>query len=224
MERIAHRGAKREQPENSLPAFQRAFERGADAVELDVHATRDGVVVVHHDPTIRPESGKAKLAIADMSWDEVRSIELAPGIGVPRLVDVLAMTPADKTVYVEIKGERIERAVLAVIGESHVPCAVHSFDHAAIARCREIAPDIPRGILFDKSAPEAMIRGLEAVGARDLWPRWDLIDATLVARAHDAGARVIAWTVNTVATAQALIDIGVDGLCTDDVRILDDLG
>src|SRR5439155_7107203 len=49
VQRIAHRGAKREFPENTLPAFQRAFERGADAIELDVHATRDGVVVVHHD-------------------------------------------------------------------------------------------------------------------------------------------------------------------------------
>jgi glycerophosphoryl diester phosphodiesterase len=68
-----------------------------------------------------------------------------------------------------------------------------------------------------------MLAGLELTGARDVWPRWDLIDAELVASAHAAGARLIAWTVNSVAAAQALVGIGVDGLCTDDVRLLDAL-
>ena len=223
MERIAHRGAKRELPENSIPAFRRAFERGADAIELDVHATRDGVVVVHHDPTIRLPDERSKRAIAETTWDELQRVELAPGIGVPRLTDVLAMVPAKKTVYVEIKGEQIEAAVVAVIGESSVRCAVHSFNQFAIARCRELAPDLPRGILFDDGPASAMIGALEAAGARDLWPRWSLIDASLVAQAHDAGARVIGWTVNSVSAARSLIDMGIDGLCTDDVRLLDDL-
>jgi glycerophosphoryl diester phosphodiesterase len=223
LERIAHRGAKRELPENSVAAFRRAFERGADAIELDVHATRDGVVVVHHDPTIRLPAVRGKCAIAETSWDDLRRVELAPGIGVPRLTDVLAMTPANKTVYVEIKGEKIEAAVVAVIGQSSIRCAVHSFDHLAIARCRELAPDLPRGILFDDGPAGAMIGALEAAGARDLWPRWSLIDASLVAQAHDAGARVIAWTVNSVSAARSLIEIGTDGLCTDDVRLLDNL-
>jgi glycerophosphoryl diester phosphodiesterase len=134
------------------------------------------------------------------------------------------MTPASKTVYVEIKGERIEAAVATVIGESSARCAVHSFDHEAIARLRAIAPEIPRGILFDKAATaDATIRRIEAAGARDLWPRRDLIDATLLALAHGAGARVIAWTVNSIHEAQALVALGVDGLCTDDVRLLDSL-
>ena len=223
MERIAHRGAKRELPENSVAAFRRAFERGADAVELDVHATSDGVVVVHHDPTIRLPAERSKRAIAETSWDELQRVELAPGIGIPRLTDVLAITPPGKIVYVEIKGERIEQAVVAVLSENSVRCAVHSFDHLAIARCRELAPDLPRGILFDDGPAGAMIGALEATGARDLWPRWSLIDASLVAQAHDAGARVIGWTVNSVSAAQSLIDVGIDGLCTDDVRLLDDL-
>jgi len=158
-----------------------------------------------------------------MTWDELTSVEVAPGVGIPRLSDVLALTPADKTVYVEIKGANIEELVVATIDEGSARCAVHSFDHAAIARCREIAPKLPRGVLFDASGPDAMIRQLESVDARDLWPRWDSIDAALVKRAHDAGARVIAWTVNSPADALALVAMGVDGLCTDDVRLLDAL-
>ena len=220
LERIAHRGAKRELPENTIPAFRRAFERGADAIELDVHATRDGVVVVHHDPDLSP-----RRAIAGMTWGEVQGLELSSGIGVPRLADVLAITPAGKTVYVEIKGERIEPAVAVVIGESSAHCAVHSFDHDAIARLRAIASQIPRGILFDERvSAETVRRRIEATGARDLWPRRDLIDAALVALAHEAGARVIAWTVNSTAEAQTLLALGIEGVCTDDVRLLDALG
>ena len=221
MERIAHRGAKREYPENSLPAFLRAFERHADAIELDVHATSDSVVVVHHDPDLRPNPHTPKRTIAEMTWEELERVELATGVGIPRLSDVLALTPAEKTVYVEIKGSDIEAAVVSTIANGSARCAVHSFDHAAIARCREIAPDLPRGILYDQAPPDAMVRQLELVGARDLWPRWNLIDAELVARVHAAGARVIAWTVNSRADAQSLVGLGVDGLCTDDVRLLD---
>jgi glycerophosphoryl diester phosphodiesterase len=221
LKRIAHRGAKREYPENSLPAFRRAFERHADAIELDVHATRDGTVVVHHDPDLRPSPGTPKRKIADMNWEELQRVELAPGIGIPRLSDVLALTPTEKTVYVEIKGSGIEAAVVSTIANGSAQCAVHSFDHAAIAKCRDIAPHLPRGILYDESSPDAMVRQLELVGARDLWPRWNLIDAELVARVHAAGARVIAWTVNSRSDAQSLIATGVDGLCTDDVRLLD---
>jgi glycerophosphoryl diester phosphodiesterase len=87
---------------------------------------------------------------------------------------------------------------------------------------RAIAPEIPRGILFDKRASaETTIRRIEATGARDLWPRRDLIDPALIGLAHDAGARVIAWTVNSLADAEALVAMGVDGVCTDDVRLLD---
>jgi glycerophosphoryl diester phosphodiesterase len=221
LERIAHRGAKREYPENSLPAFLRAFERHADAIELDVHATSDSVVVVHHDPDLRPNPHTPKRRIAEMTWEELERVELATGVGIPRLSDVLALTPAEKTVYVEIKGSGIEAAVVSTIANGSARCAVHSFDHAAIARCREIAPDLPRGILYDQAPPDAMVRQLELVGARDLWPRWNLIDAELVARVHAAGARVIAWTVNSRADAQSLVGLGVDGLCTDDVRLLD---
>src|SRR5579872_6236602 len=87
IERIGHRGAPREYPENSLPSFLRAIELGADAVELDVHVTVDDVVVVHHDPDIKvPATGKrTKRPIRQMTWEELSAVELAPGIPVPSL-------------------------------------------------------------------------------------------------------------------------------------------
>lgn len=222
MERIGHRGAKREFPENTLAAFTRAFERGADAVELDVHTTRDGVVVVHHDPTL-PLSVTRLLTreIAELDWETVGSVDLGGGATIPRLSDVLDAAPSSATVYVEIKGANIEEPVAAVLA-GRTRCAVHSFDHAAIARMRVLAPDVPRGILFEHATSD-VAAAMAAVGARDVWPDWRLIDLTLVDQVHAAGGRVIAWTVNDRAVAEQLIRLGVDGLCTDDVRLLDGL-
>jgi glycerophosphoryl diester phosphodiesterase len=223
VERIGHRGAKRELPENTLPAFQRAFERGANAIELDVHATRDGVVVVHHDPTLGGSAaGLRGQAIAGLSWTELSAVELAKGVGVPRLTDVLTAVPAGRTAYVEIKGVGIEPLVAAALVASPTRCAVHAFDHEAVRRMRTLAPELPRGILLDES-PADIERMMSAAGARDVWPEWTLIGRGLVDRVHAAGGRVIAWTVNDRYAAEQLIDLGVDGLCTDDVRLLDDL-
>ncbi len=219
LERIAHRGAKRDFVENTLPAFRRAFELGADGIELDVHATQDGEVVVHHDAVVR-SSGLRSRAIVELEWDELRRVELAPEVGIPRLHDVLAVVPPGRVVYVEIKADRIEALVAKVLAAHSVDCAVHSFDHEAIARMRMIAPNIPRGILFDRR-PRDVAAAVRATGARDVWPAHSLIDAALVSAVHAAGARVIAWTVNTEAEARRLAEVRVDGLCGDDVRVLD---
>ena len=217
MERIAHRGAKREFPENTLAAFARAFERGADAVELDVHATADGVLVVHHDPSVHGPGG-ALLDISGTSWNDLRRVEFGPGVGIPALAEVLRAAPPSATVYVELKGAGIEQLVAGVIRASTTRCAVHSFDHAAIETMRAIAPEIPRGILFEDSDLD-LAAEMSRTGARDVWPHWKLIDAALVAAVHAAGGRVIAWTVNDAAVAARLATLGVDGLCGDDVRI-----
>jgi glycerophosphoryl diester phosphodiesterase len=133
---------------------------------------------------------------------------------------VLAIVPADATVYVEIKGSGIERAVSECIrnGPRGVRCAVHSFDHDAIAAMRDLAPEIPRGLLFERDTTD-VLDAMARTGARDVWPHWKLVDIALVSAIHDAGGRVIVWTVNDASVAARLADMGVDGLCGDDVRL-----
>ena len=215
VERIAHRGAKREFPENTLSSFRRAFELGADAVELDVHATHDGVIVVHHDPTI----GRHGPALRDLTWLE---LEHRTEAAVPRLQDVLEAIPASATAYVEIKALGIEQAVSETLANVPVRCAVHSFDHATIVRMREIAPRVARGVLFDGSL-SALNDVLSRSAARDVWPHWKLVDQALVNRVHARGCRVIAWTVNAAEEARRLAALGVDGICSDDIRLLEEL-
>lgn len=220
--RIAHRGAPREYPENTLPSFARAVELGADGIELDVHTTRDGVVVVHHDPVPRATAANRRLAgrpIADLTHDQLRGFSVAPGVGIPTLTDVLSLVGEAAVVYVELKGAGIERQVIDVIQESTARCAVHSFDHAAVARAKALAPEIRRGLLFSRR-PRDPAASMQGAGALDAWPEWPLVDQDFMTSVRRIGGSVIAWTVNDAAAARHLTSIGVDGLCTDDVRLI----
>lgn len=221
-ELVAHRGAKRERPENTLAAFARAIELGADALELDVHATRDGVVVVHHDPAPAAAGarGEPPRPIAECTARELAAFRVG-GEHIPALADVLALAAGRVTVYVEIKGAGIERAVVDVVRASRVTCAIHSFDHEAIGRVRALAPEIPRGLLFEHRGAD-MLAALGEYDARDLWPRVPLVDASLVEGAHRMGRRVVVWTVNRAEDATRLAALGVDALCGDDVPLLRD--
>lgn len=221
---IGHRGAPRERPENTLPSFMRALELGADGIELDVHATKDGVVVVHHDEVPRATAPSGRLTgkrIDALTFDELQGFSVRGMALIPTLAEVLAAVRGRADVFVELKGSGVEAATIDAIRKSSNPerCAVHSFDHDAVRRAREIAPDIRGGMLFDRALDDVPA-AMRAADALDAWPRWDLIDAALVAAVHGAGGRVIAWTVNRTEHAVELASLGVDALCTDHLPLL----
>jgi len=212
---IGHRGSPRDARENTLPSFARAFAAGADGIELDVHATSDRVVVVHHDPmtNARPGDSGAIVPLAETTIVDLRAVSVA-GERIPTLAEVLASTPESGIVYVEVKASGIEREVVDAIRQSGRRCAVHSFDHRVAHRVCQLGPDVPTGIL-QTSYPIDPIRPMRDAGARDLWQQWELIDAELITRVHEDGRRVIAWTVNDPAVAERLMDWGIDGICSD---------
>jgi glycerophosphoryl diester phosphodiesterase len=216
---IGHRGAPRERPENTLPSFLRALELQADGIELDVHCTRDRVVVVHHDEIPRATPPSARLArkrIDALTFDELQGFSVRGLALISTLAEALAVIKGRADVFVELKGAAIEQEVIAVIRASPAParCAVHSFDHAQVARARALAPEIRGGILFDRPVPDPAA-AMRAADALDVWPSHEHVDAALVTQVHDAGGRVIPWTVNKPDQAVALASLGVDGLCTD---------
>ncbi|HEX6051997.1 MAG TPA: glycerophosphodiester phosphodiesterase [Gemmatimonadaceae bacterium] len=217
---IGHRGSPREFRENTLPSFQRAFHDGADGIELDVHATADRVVVVHHDPSTnaRPADSGPTIRIAESTLAEVQAVPVA-GERVPTLAEVLLEAPKSAMVYVEVKVTGIETEVVTAIRASDRRCAVHSFDHRVARRVAEIAPDIPTGIL-QTSYPVDPIRPMRDALARDLWQHWELVDEALIRLVHGDGRRVIAWTVNDARVADRLVDWGIDGICTDTPRAM----
>ena len=209
IEIIGHRGAPREYVENTLPSFARALELGAPAIELDVHATRDGGIVVHHDAALK--DGRT---IADLWLEETRRVTLADGSPIPVLEEVLDLAARRCRLYVEVKALAATAPVARLLRPSGDQHAVHSFDHRVAKRVHDLAHGIPVGILLSSYVldPAALLRG---TGARDFWQHWEHVDQELVRRVHDAGGRVIAWTVNSPHAAAALAALGVDGICTD---------
>ena len=222
---IGHRGAPRERPENTLPSFLRALELHADGIELDVHCTLDRVVVVHHDeiPRATPPSGRlAGKRIDALTFDELQGFSVRGLAVISTLAEALAVIKGRADVFIELKAAGIEREVVDQIRASVAParCAVHSFDHAQVARARALAPEIRGGILFDRPVAD-VASAMRASDALDVWPSREHATETLVRDVHDAGGRVIPWTVNDGAQARALADIGVDGLCTDFLPVLE---
>ena len=208
--RIAHRGMPRLALENTIPSFELALDAGAEGIELDVHATKDGIIVVHHDPTI--PSG---LAIRDLDHEAF----LAEAPYAPTLRDVCATVRGRAELFVEIKGAGIEHLVAEVLSHHDGACAIHSFDHAAIARLRTSGITVRLGVLYDSD--EDGLALMDRCGATDLWPHFPLVTGDLVAAVHARRGRVIPWTVNSPAEVSRLTAIGADGLCTDDVRMLE---
>ena len=206
---LAHRGASGSQPENSLAAFREAVRLGADGVELDVHATRDGQLVVHHDPEIL---GLGPISAQGM--DAIAAVRVR-GEPVPTLAEALGAL-GSLEVWVELKTLPAEAdgALLATLAAGPFPerYGVHSFDHRIVARLGAKRPALRRGIL-SASYPLDPVGPLVAAGANTLWQVVHLIDQELVAAVHRKGGELIAWTVNDTPTATRLAALGVDALC-----------
>ncbi len=207
---IAHRGASGYEYENSRAAFRRAVMLDADGVELDVHATEDGTLVVHHDPEI-PGVGP----IALLTRAAARQVRIPNGETLPLLSEILALV-GDRDVWVEVKtlpGIH-DQMLMETIDRGPAPhrYAVHSFDHRIIRRLGESRPGLRRGILLSDRHDDP-VAAMRAVGATTLWQDWRQVDRELVSRVHEAACTLVAWTVNEIGDLERLVRLGVDGLC-----------
>jgi glycerophosphoryl diester phosphodiesterase len=232
---IAHRGASYDAPENTLASVRLAWEQKADAVEVDVHAARDGRIVVIHDPTTRKTTGVPG-RVGHLTWEELQALEVGrwkhtrwAGERIPSLGQVLAAVPRGKRIFVEIKGgvdclaefekefrsSRLEPGQVAVIGFSRDLVAAFKARLAAVEGYWVVefkrtwrggwSPSIDHLIRQTKAA------GLDGVdlSARGPW------STAMVRQLHDGGLKVYVWTVDAPGTAQRLISAGVDGITTN---------
>lgn len=206
---LAHRGASGYAVENSLAAFREARRLGAAGIELDIHASADGALIVHHDPEIEGAGG-----IGALRMEEVRAVRLPNGEQIPTLPEALE-TCRGLEVWIELKSlpPPLDDTLLeAVAGEDPLLIGVHAFDHRIIARLGSRRPQLRRGIL-SASYPVDPVAPMISVGATTLWQEWHLIDAELVQAVHRRGGEVVAWTVPDAAVAASLAGLGVDAVC-----------
>ncbi len=208
---IAHRGASAYEYENSLAAFRAAQPRGADGVELDIHATKDGMLFVHHDEAINHTH------ITRSTAKQIGALQLPNGEPIPTLDEALGAIPAPLLVFVEVKSlpQQFDGVLYAALDKgAKGRYAVHSFDHRIVSRIGFARPKMPRGILI-AHYPIRPLEELEDTGAQTLWEDQSLIDAGLVDAIHTADCRLFAWTANEPEDIKRLVGLGVDGICTN---------
>ncbi|MEZ4267603.1 MAG: glycerophosphodiester phosphodiesterase [Myxococcota bacterium] len=241
---IAHRGGALLRPEHTLLAYDHALEIGADVIELDLHASADGVVVVIHDTTVdRTTEGTGR--VDGLSFEALQDLDAAyrfeaggvpvyrgQGVKIPSFEQVLARHPG-ACMSLELKTDSLTTAqsVLDLL-DSHDAAGhvlIVSFIDEPLAYIRIERPDILTGLsltemvefqtLDDSTAPDWRAPG-------QIWqPPMTSVRADTLARAHAAGLIAQPWTVNTPADMTRLLDLGVDGIITDDpATLLDVLG
>lgn len=212
---ISHRGLHDLHAENSIPSFLAAIDAGADGIEIDVHASSDGVVFVHHDAMIAAPEGS--LSIRSTDSRDISRLRLTGDAGIPTLDDVLEIIDSRSGLFIEIKGNDMEQALARCLRRHPANIdryAVHSFDHRIIRRMTGIIPSIRTGVLQVSYLVDSCL-AMRAAGASDLWQHSDFIDESLVQDIHSVGGRVIAWTPNSEMEWLRLASLGVDGICTD---------
>lgn len=233
---VAHRGASATHPENTVEAFRRALEVGAQAVELDVRLTSDGFPVVLHDQDVSRTTDGTGL-VHELSLAEIKGLDASggkdPPAEVPTLGEVLDLVSGRAGVNLEIKnipGEASfesprEAVVEAALGELEAtsfsgPVLISSFNWLSIERSRELAPDVPTGFLsvgaIDPAA--SLVYAREAGHAFVLPAVHALLSAGegFVAQVHGAGLRVGTWTVDDPDLTRTLFTWGVDAVATND--------
>ena len=223
---IAHRGASSDAPENTIAAFELALEQGADALEMDIHLSKDGHPVVIHDFTLERTTD----GVGPVSERTVRELKRLDGGGwhgrsfrgqrLQTLQEVLERFRDRTRFWIELKGGSdlypgIEERVVSMLEVYEVVdrALVQSFDHAALARIRALNREVRVGALIAQP-PLDPGAGAQA-GAAALCPGVHLVTAEAVAAMREAGLECHVWTVNDPAQMDRLVGWGVSGIITD---------
>ena len=227
---FAHRGARRAAPENTLAAFAKALELGADGIELDTSFSKDGVLVVCHNPEV-DETSNGSGRIHDFPLSALRELDFGgwfdpafAGEKIPTLDEVFDLVGSRLLVNIEMKtvslrSDGLEAAVAALIARRNLydQVIVSSFNPFALRRLRRLDPRIETGLLYSTDLPIYLRRAwlLPWVKPRALHPEHVMVDAGTMAWAQRGGYDVNVWTVNEEADMQRLLDLGVNSIITD---------
>jgi glycerophosphoryl diester phosphodiesterase len=217
--------------ENTLEAFRRAVDLGYRYLESDVHATRDQVPVLFHDPTLDRLAGRTG-AIAQLTWRDLATIRIGGAAAIPRLADALGSWPQIRF-NLDIKSDQAVEPAVRVLTAAAATDRVllASFSDARLARLRRlIGPRVPTSLGWREVArlrlasiaglplrlPPSVVAAQVPAGVRGI----RLVDTRFVSRAHRLGLQVHVWTVNDPHQMRHLLQLGVDGIMTDRLETL----
>jgi glycerophosphoryl diester phosphodiesterase len=226
---FAHRGASAYAPMNTIPAFELAVKQGADAVELDVHLTKDGALVIVHDFFVdKTSNGTGE--VAEMTLEEIKALDAGEwfssdfrGTEIPTLDEVFEAVGKNVYVNVEIKslsqkGDGTEEAVADCLKRHAMQnrVIVSAFNPKVLKHFRPLMPDVPLGYLLSL---ETMAGSTQVVVNPNSYDAYhisqDMVSESQLRWAKEHGHFVNVWTVNDPARARQLAQQGVHGIMSD---------
>lgn len=228
---IAHRGASALAPENTLAAFRKAIEAGADMVELDVRLTRDGHLVVIHDGNVRRTTNGSGL-VARMTLEEVKALDAGSrfspafvGEKIPTLDEVIGATRGRIALNVEVKAppvaeDLVIHSLLRTLAGAGVErdVLVSSFWRSTLRKLRKRSALVRTALLYNVAI--SPVAAAKAVGATALHPNVAMVSQEIVRKAHEEGLAVNVWTVDGPREMRRLRSLGVDGIITNNPSLL----
>ncbi len=218
---FAHRGLSSDYPENTLLAFEMAFQKNIDGVEFDVQLTKDNIPVVFHDFKLNRIFGK-KGYMSDYSYNELKNFNLPRNQHIPSLEEVLNIIPAKVMVNIELKGKNTAEVVFETI-ENYVKkkklhknnLIISSFNLKELKTFYNLSKGKYKlGIIFE-SFPFGFLKFAKKIDAYSINPSIYFTTKKLVEKAHKNGLKVFVWTVNNPKNHQKAETMKVDGIFSD---------
>ena len=219
----SHRGAGSLEPENTLRAMQRAIALGVDQIETDAQLTRDGYLVLMHDPTVdRTTNGTGK--VADLTFAEIRQLNAGHGERIPTLQEALALTRGKVVLQIELKGPGTPLPVVQAVEAADAVDQVilTSFKHQWLVEAQAQNPKLHTGALWGR-LPTDTVQQTQQLGLHALHIWHEFIDQQLVKDAHERGLLVRAWNTDKEDDMRRLIGLGVDAIGSDRPDLLLDV-
>ena len=224
---FAHRGASAHAPENTLAAFELALQQGADAIELDVKLSADGIPVVIHDPTVdRTTDGSG--TVSNLSLAALKELDAGEGQKIPTLDEVFSTVGGKILINVELtnyktRDDQLVDKVVEVVKKHNLAEKIifSSFLPKNLTRAAELLPQTPRGLLALPNFLGWFVRNIlfKRGNYQALHPELRDARKKSIASTHHMGRRVHVWTVNKAEDMRRLADWGVDGIFTDDPEL-----
>lgn len=232
LEIIAHRGASKLAPENTLKAIDKAIQYAVDYIEVDVHISKDGVPVVIHDANLaRTTNCKTGKRITDLTLDEIKALDAGSWFGpdftgetIPTLEEVLKLPRGSIGLMIEVKkGQTPAKVAAASVCEllrrypQNSPLAIGSFSPHILDAVKERMPEVSLIGIAEDFNMIAALRGMK-LARLALW--YKLLSPELVRSLHEEGSQVWTFTVDDERTARFLASIQVDGIITNDCPLM----
>ena len=214
MLKIGHRGAKGYKPENTLASFAKAIELNVDAIELDVHLSSDGEIMVIHDETLNRTTTKTGF-VSDYSASELKKL------GIPTLEEVILLVNRRCVINIEIKEATATPKVLQLIEKwvteqhwKYIQFQISSFNWEALSMVSKINSKIAIGVLAEASIEKALAFAIQ-IKAHSINPYFKLLNSENVNLIHSNGFKIYTWTVNTPEDLIFVKSLKVDGIISD---------